>query len=174
MLDSGLEFYRNPLSCTRRVYGLIQVLCSDGIGGCSCPGASADVEGTEITMRAIRIFLLVQGAAFVAAALTHFGVLTSGYEHDKAGTAESVIGIVLLAGLVLTALFPSSTRAIGIAAQGFALLGTAVGIFTIAIGVGPQTTPDIVFHIVIVITLLFGLVVAVRAPRAGSNAYQRS
>src|SRR5437879_4788361 len=99
---------------------MIQALCSDGIGGCSFPGVSADFEATGIMMRAIRILLLIQGAAFAAAALTHFGVLTSGYEHDKAGTAESVIGIVLLAGLILTAIFPSSTRAIGIAAQGFA------------------------------------------------------
>lgn len=29
---------------------------------------------------------------------------------------------------------------------GFALLGTFVGVFTIAIGIGPRTVPDIVFH----------------------------
>jgi len=49
--------------------------------------------------RAIRLFVLIEGAAFIAAALTHFGLLIGGYEHQKAGTAESVIGIVLLVGL---------------------------------------------------------------------------
>jgi hypothetical protein len=113
------------------------------------------------------MFLLVQSVAFIAASLTHLGVLMSGYEHQKAATAEGVIGVVLLAGLILTAIVPSSTRAIGISAQAFALLGTAVGIFTIAIGVGPQTIPDVLFHVAIVIALLSGLILTVRAPRTG-------
>ena len=99
--------------------------------------------------RAIRPFVFFEGAAFVAAALTHFGVLIAGYEHQKAGTAESVIGIVLLLGWVLTWMRPRSTHGIGLAVQGFALLGTLVGIFTIAIGVGPRTAPDIAFHIAV-------------------------
>src|SRR5438034_11691254 len=113
--------------------------------------------------RAIRPFVFFEGAAFVAAALTHFGVLMHGYEHQKAGTAESVIGIVLLVGWALTWILPRSTRGIGLAAQGFALLGTLIGIFTIAIGVGPRTVPDIVYHIGILVVLGSGLVVAVRA-----------
>ena len=51
----------------------------------------------------------------------------------------------------------------GLAAQGFALFGTLVGIFTIAIGVGPRTGPDIVYHIIIVIVLVSGLIVTARA-----------
>ena len=113
--------------------------------------------------RAIRPFVFFEGAAFVAAALTHFGVLIAGYEHQKAGTAESVIGIVLLVGWALTWMRPRSTRGIGLAVQGFALLGTLVGIFTIAIGVGPRTAPDIAFHIGIVVVLVSGLIVAARA-----------
>ena len=46
--------------------------------------------------RAIRLFLFFETAAFVAAASVHFGLLMNGYEHHKAGTAESVIAIVLL------------------------------------------------------------------------------
>jgi hypothetical protein len=109
--------------------------------------------------RAIRLFVLIEGAAFIAAALTHFGLLIGGYEHQKAGTAESVIGIVLLVGLALTWIRPASTREIGLAVQAFALLGTLVGIFTIAIGVGPRTVPDIAFHIGIVLVLAWGLIV---------------
>jgi hypothetical protein len=124
--------------------------------------------------RTIRLFLLSQGAAFTAAALTHFGVLTSGYEHQKAGTAESVIAAVLLLGLALTWIRPRAARTIGLAAQGFALLGTLVGIFTIAVGVGPRTVPDIAYHLVIVVALVAGLIVAARAQppaqhRAGAS-----
>jgi hypothetical protein len=39
-----------------------------------------------------------------------------------------------------------------------------VGIFTIAIGIGPRSVADVVYHIGIVIVLLSGLVVAARAP----------
>lgn len=119
--------------------------------------------------RAIRLFVLIEGTAFIAAAMTHFGVLIGGYEHQKAGTAESVIGIVLLVGLALTWIRPESTREIGLAVQAFALLGTLVGIFTIAIGAGPRTVPDIAFHIGIVLVLARGLIVT--AP--GRSARQR-
>jgi phosphatidylserine synthase len=116
-----------------------------------------------VTQR-IRVFLLVETAAFAAAALVHFGLLVHGYEHRQARVAESVIALVLLAGLVLSWVRPTSTREAGIAAQGFALLGTLVGIFTIIVGVGPRTAPDVVYHIAIVAVLVWGLVVAVRAP----------
>lgn len=121
-------------------------------------------RGDSIMTQAIRLFVLCEGAAFVAAALTHFGVLFRGDEHERAGTAESVIGIVLLIGLALTWMRPWSTRGIGLVVQSFALFGTMVGIFTIVIGVGPRTTPDIVYHVSIVIVLLAGLAVALRAP----------
>jgi hypothetical protein len=111
----------------------------------------------------IRLFIFVEGASFLAAASIHFGLLAHGYEHFKAGTAESVIGIVLLAGLALTWIRPLVTRGIGLAVQGFALIGTLVGILTIAIGVGPRTAPDITYHITIVIILVLGLLTAARA-----------
>jgi phosphatidylserine synthase len=108
--------------------------------------------------------MFFEGAAFIAAALVHFGVLMNGYEHQKAGTAESVIGIALLLGLAVTLIRTGSTRAIGLAVQAFALLGTLVGIFTIVIGVGPRTAPDIAYHIGIVAVLVSGLILAKRAP----------
>ena len=113
--------------------------------------------------RTIRAFLLVEAASFAAAALVHFGVLTRGYEHQQAGTAESVIAIVLLFGLALS-LAGMRARAAGLAAQAFAFVGTLVGIFTIAIGVGPRTGPDIAYHAAIAAVLVVGLIIAARAP----------
>jgi hypothetical protein len=113
--------------------------------------------------KAIQLFLLFEGIAFIAASLTHFGVLMHGHEHRPAGTAGGVIGIILLIGYTLTWVLPKWTRGVGIAVQAFALLGTGVGIYTIAIGVGPRTIPDIIFHVLIVIALLSGLIVAFRA-----------
>lgn len=114
-------------------------------------------------MRAVRIFVLVEGAAFAAAASVHLGLLAHGYEHQAAGTAETVIAAVLLVGFGLTWAWPRATRGIGIGAQAFALFGTLVGIFTIAVGIGPRTPPDIGYHVGIVIVLVWGLVVAARA-----------
>ena len=135
------------------------------------PGSDGVPRNEVIIVRqAIRLFVLLEGVAFIAAALIHFGVLLNGYEHQRAGTAELVIGTVLLLGWVSTLVRPGSTRAIGLAVQAFALLGTLVGIFTIAIGVGPRTGPDIAYHLVIVLVLVSGLALAGRAPstvRAG-------
>jgi hypothetical protein len=42
------------------------------------------------------------------------------------------------------------------------LLGTLVGLFTIAIGIGPRTAPDVIYHLVMVIVLVLGLRAAKR------------
>ena len=118
----------------------------------------------------LRLFLLLEGASFVFAGLVHFGLLAGGYEHRSAAIAESLIGAVLLVALALTWALPAWTRIVGVAAQGFALLGTLVGAFTIAIGVGPRTLPDVVYHAAILLALACGLVVAARAPADTASA----
>jgi len=110
----------------------------------------------------IRTFLIVQTATFLLAATFHFGVLVQGYEDPRAGIPESVIAAALLAGLIATWIRPAAIRGIGLAAQGFALAGTFVGLFTIVIGVGPRTVPDVVIHGVMLAELVAGLIVAYR------------
>ncbi len=58
--------------------------------------------------------------------------------------------------------FLASLVHFGILAQGFALLGTLVGVTMIAIGVGPQTTGDIVFHMLLIVLLVTGLIMTMR------------
>jgi hypothetical protein len=111
----------------------------------------------------IRKFLTADVAIFAAAALVHAGILLSGLEHSRARIAESVIAGVLAAGLAATFAAPASSRTIGLWAQGFALLGTAVGLFTIAIGVGPRTVFDLTLHAAMVTLLVVGLVATVPA-----------
>jgi hypothetical protein len=93
----------------------------------------------------------------------HTGVLLRGLEHPKARIAESVISAVLAAGLAGTFVAPASSRAIGLGAQGFALLGTMVGLFTIAIGIGPRTAFDLTLHAGMVTLLVTGLVLTARS-----------
>lgn len=82
-----------------------------------------------------------------------------GYEHREAFIAESVIAVVLLLGLLVTRIAPNQAFFAAIAAQGFALLGTAVGLFTIVIGIGPRSVPDVIYHVGIVLVLISGFVV---------------
>ena len=118
----------------------------------------------------VRMFLLLEGASFVLAGLVHAGVLVDGYAHRQASIAESTIAVVLLVGCGLTWIWPARTRPLGLAAQGFALLGTLVGLFTIAVGVGPRTVPDLAYHVAILAALALGLVVAARTPAEGARA----
>lgn len=117
-------------------------------------------------MTTTRWFLAFEAATFILAAAIHSGFLVAGYDHRDAAIAETVIAAVLLAGLTTSLLRPAWTRRAGLIAQGFALLGTLVGIFTILVGVGPQSTPDIVYHIAIVIVLIAGLIAVRREPDA--------
>ncbi|MBC8163330.1 MAG: hypothetical protein H7Z42_19135 [Roseiflexaceae bacterium] len=111
----------------------------------------------------IRLFMLLEAATFVVAALVHAGVFITGYAHQQAAIAEGVIALVLLGGVVVTWIRPAWLWHAGMAAQGFALLGTLVGLFTIAVGIGPRTIPDIAYHIGIVMVLVWGLRVTMRA-----------
>src|SRR3981081_2680354 len=95
----------------------------------------------------IRLFILFEAATFVVACLIHFGLLVGGYEHRQARTAEGVIATVLFASAAFTWIGPEWTRKTGLVAQAFALVGTLIGLFTIVVGVGPRTAPDVVYHI---------------------------
>jgi hypothetical protein len=119
----------------------------------------------------IRVFLLIEAAAFAAAALAHAGVLVPGYQHQQARIAESLTALVLLAALVLSWLRSAWARRAGIVAQGFALLGTLVGLFTIAVGVGPQSAPDVAYHLSILAVLVWGLAAAARAPAGDTRRH---
>jgi hypothetical protein len=114
-------------------------------------------------IRTLRALLLFEAATFIAAASIHFGALLEGYRHQEAGTAETVIALVLLAGLALTWTRSGARRA-AIGAQALAILGVLVGLFTIAIGIGPRTVLDITYHAGILAVLIAGLLTAVRGP----------
>jgi hypothetical protein len=119
-----------------------------------------------VPTRVVRALLAGEALAFALASLVHRGLLVDGYRHRQAYIAETVIATVLAAGLVAAMVAPHRALSAGIAAQAFALLGTAVGLLTIALSVGPRTVPDVVYHVAIVAVLAGGLSYAVRARRA--------
>jgi hypothetical protein len=99
---------------------------------------------------------------FGLAALVHAGVLADGYQHREATIAETVIGAVLALGLLVGWVSPRRARAAALAVQTFALLGTMVGVFTMIIGVGPQSGLDVMIHAGFIALLVAGLTFTVR------------
>ena len=108
----------------------------------------------------LRRLLVAEVGLFLLGAVVHTSVRS--HLHSKAATAESVIGAVLLAGLVSTFAAPARTRGIALGVQAFALLGTAVGIVTIIVGIGPRSAFDFILHGTMVATLVSGLALARR------------
>lgn len=126
--------------------------------------ARSTPTGRHKMTRTVRWFLALEVVVFGLAALLHAGVLTTGYEHREARIAESVIGVVLFVGLLVTVAAPRFTRTAGLLAQGFALVGTCVGVLTMVIGIGPRSAVDIAIHSTMLALLVGGLVVTARQP----------
>lgn len=105
--------------------------------------------------------LLFEAAAFTTAALTHFGIIPLGLDDPAAGTAESIIAAVVAAGAAVITASPPLTRRVALAVQAFALAGTFVGLY-IFVTVDPEKVADIVYHVVMVVILVTGLVIAAR------------
>jgi hypothetical protein len=112
--------------------------------------------------RRLRLLLLGEAAVFAVAAAVHFGAFLEGYDHGKAGTAETVIVIALVLGSAASwSRSPAALKA-AVGAQAFAILGVCVGLFTIAVGVGPRTVLDVVYHVGVLAALVGGLRVSIR------------
>lgn len=114
-------------------------------------------------VKAVRTLIGATAGSLLIASMVHSGLLVEGYRHQQAATAEGVVAIAMLVGLALTWTPPPWPRRAAVGAFGFGLLGTLVGMFTIVIGVGPRTTPDVVYHIALLVALIAGLLVALRA-----------
>jgi len=115
------------------------------------------------TSRMLRGFLLLEAGLLSAAAAVHSGLLLRGHAHGAARMAEGVIAAALLAAWALSFAMRGRTRKLALLAQSFALAGTLVGLFTIVIGIGPQSAPDLVLHFALAALLLAGLYFARRA-----------
>jgi hypothetical protein len=137
------------------------------------PSHDRSAEGFRTTWT-IRGFLLVQITMFLVLVMIHFGLLIGGYRHPAAGTTESVIAAVLVFGLLLTWTPPPWSRCAATAAQSFGTLGVVVGLFTIALGIGPRTILDLTLNVILLLTLIAGVASTKRGARHVQEAWMAS
>ena len=112
----------------------------------------------------VRGVLVLQIAIFLSMVSIHFGLLIGGYRHRSAGTAELVIAAALVAVLLLTWTPRPWSRRSAIAVQSFGILGVLLGLSTIALGIGPQSTLDLTLNATLLLTLIAGLAITLREP----------
>jgi hypothetical protein len=117
--------------------------------------------------------MVLEAATFAVAGSLHLdariplGFVTFYGEHEsKAALPELLIAAVLLLGAVVVFLRPAEARQVGALATGFAIFGVLVGLVTIAVGIGPRTIPDLVYHVSIMVVLLISFGVLMNRRRA--------
>jgi hypothetical protein len=113
-------------------------------------------------MAPIPRLMFVEAVAFAIASLVHSGAFTDVSVDPGANIAEGTIAVVLLAGALAISIRPTWTRVVGVLAQGFGLLGSLIGLYLAVRGLGPNTLPDLVFHLAIVPMLALGMTAAFR------------
>jgi hypothetical protein len=124
-------------------------------------------------LTATRWFIVAAALSLLIASQIHFGNLVSGYEDPGAAVPESVIGGVMLLGLLFSWAPPPWGRRAAIGALAFGLAGSTLGLVLVAIGIGPRTVPDVIYHVLLVTTLVVGLIQAVRRPPGVGSASTR-
>ena len=132
------------------------------VGSILRQGSAAARSGGSDTMWTIRGFLLLQIVIFLSMVAIHFGLLIGGYSHRGARAAESAITVILVAGLLLTWMPPPWSRRAASAAQSIGMLGVLLGLFTIALGIGPRTILDLVLNGALLLALIAGLALTLR------------
>ena len=118
-------------------------------------------------MRDLRIILLIEIVALGAAAVLHLP--PGGDPTQSPSIYEGTIALVLLVGLVIVLVRPSWGPWAALLTQAFALVCASIGLYLAVIGVGPNSIPDLVFHVAIVALLIWGLIVAWGARSRGER-----
>jgi hypothetical protein len=124
-------------------------------------------------LRDLRVLLAIEALILAAAAFLHLppaGIAAT----NSPSIYEGTIAVVLFAGLLVALARPDWAAWAALITQAFAIVGASIGLFLAIRGVAPNSVPDLVFHVAIVVLLAWGLLVAWQsrstASRGGSAA----
>jgi hypothetical protein len=120
--------------------------------------------GNRRGIRTIAASMIFVAATLAVASLLHLSGHVHGsrpFDADHAGIAEAIIGIVLASAATVMLRAPLRARAVGLAANAFAIVGFLVGLNFTARG---GHVPDVVYHIIFLPVLVGILIVLLRTP----------
>lgn len=112
---------------------------------------------SQVKMQRIRLFLIFEGAVFFTAAIFHSGLLSSAYQNLPSAIVEVLLTAAMAGAFGISLTRPRQTRLASISVHVGALLLTLVGIIIIAMGIGPRTAPDVIYHMIMLLVLARGL-----------------
>lgn len=125
---------------------------------------------------AVRVLIVLEAVVFLLAALLHLGIqFPLGFSEPRiipAAIVEGLCGIFLAVSAY--AVFARKTWAwpVAIAAHAFAVAGVLLGITSLALGLGPSTEANTIYHRVILVVLV--VVLALLATPGARAALGRS
>jgi hypothetical protein len=93
-------------------------------------------------------------------------VALPGEHFPDAATPEAVIAAVLAIGALVVLTAPARARRVALAADAFAILGTAIGIVAVATSTRPSITGDLTYHASLMAALLITFAQLIRSGRA--------
>lgn len=120
------------------------------------------MSGRSETQAEILWYLMVEVVMFTFVALAHGGLAFTGHDDLRAAMVEGAIAVLLAAAVIVSFVSPPQTRIVGLVTQGLALLALLAGLAAIAMNVIARTTANTAVYVIMLITVIFGLVVAQR------------
>ncbi len=116
----------------------------------------------SIVVMVISVLMVVETITFLLAALSHLGIqFPPGFSEPRiipASIVEGLCGVFLAVGTYGVFVRKTWAWGVAIAAQIFAVAGVLLGITTLALGFGPSTQTNTMYHRVILAVLLIVLV----------------
>jgi hypothetical protein len=114
-----------------------------------------------MTLRTLRVLLIIDILSLVLVAAIHAGLVFGG-PFQRAAMYEAGVAVVLGIGLALTFGGPTVARWGAFVTQLLALVGVGTGVYMASRGMAPNTVLDYAYHVFAIVMLVAGLVVALR------------
>jgi len=125
-------------------------------------GMTTQLDRATASSAPLRWIMGVGAVSLLIAAALHAGLIIRG-PYDSAAMYEAIIAVILVVGIGLTFLTTPWARWGALATLVVSVAGASVGLFLAIRGAGPNTVPDVIYHVALVALLLVGVAVAWRS-----------